>query len=114
MPFALKGEPLTFAELPGVIGLSGPQVFVGAPFCPVVGLTMANAAVGAVASRPAASAPTMRYLRMCLSRAVRDEVRLPRCNSVMRLVRPQSRKQAGHGSISHSGRLVTELARQPG
>ena len=33
------------AELPGVTGLSGPQVLVGAPGWPVVGVTVAKAVV---------------------------------------------------------------------
>src|SRR5207302_11044271 len=40
-PAALNGEPVAVAELPGVTGLSGPQVFAGAPGWPVVGLTCA-------------------------------------------------------------------------
>jgi hypothetical protein len=43
-PLGLNTEPGAETEAPGVTGLSGPQVFVGAPGCPVVGVTSAKAA----------------------------------------------------------------------
>src|SRR5258708_25500705 len=58
-PFALKGEPVALAALPGVVGLAVPQVLFGAPGWPVVGVTSAAARSG-VAARvsPATSAAT--------------------------------------------------------
>jgi hypothetical protein len=42
-PFWLNTDPGAEADAPGVTGLAGPQVFVGAPGWPVVGVTSANA-----------------------------------------------------------------------
>jgi hypothetical protein len=63
-PLALNGEPGAAAEAPGVAGLSGPQVFVGAPGWPVVGLTVAHADAGAATSRPMEHAAASRYFRI--------------------------------------------------
>jgi len=57
-PFGLNGDPEAVAELPGITGLDGPQVLVGAPGWPVVGLTVA-AAVVAVATISATRQSTM-------------------------------------------------------
>src|SRR5260370_1374087 len=45
-PLALNGEPGALAEEPGVTGLDGPHVLVGAPRWPVVGVWMAHAEAG--------------------------------------------------------------------
>ena len=68
-PLPLNGEPGAVAEEPGVAGLSGPHVLVGAPGWPVVGLTVAHADAGAATSKPAEQASTRTYFRICSSRA---------------------------------------------
>src|SRR5215469_6325428 len=70
MPLVLNTEPRADAALPGVTGFAGPQVLTGAPLWPVVGLTMADAAVGAAPTRLAAKAAARTYFRMCSSRAL--------------------------------------------
>ena len=58
-PLPLKGEPLAVTAPPGVAGLSGPHVFVGAPGCPGVlgGLAKAVPATPTLSpSTPAARA----------------------------------------------------------
>src|SRR5262249_58588809 len=68
-PLPLNGEPLAVADEPGVTGLSGPHVLVGAPGWPVAGLTVAHADAGAATSKPAEHASTRTYFRICSSRA---------------------------------------------
>jgi hypothetical protein len=51
-PAGLNGDPGAVAELPGITGLDGPQVLVGAPGWPVVGLTVAAAVVAVATISP--------------------------------------------------------------
>jgi hypothetical protein len=62
-PLGLNGEPGAAAELPGITGLAGPHVFVGAPGWPVVGVTRASAEAGAAIARPTEATSTSRYFR---------------------------------------------------
>src|SRR5215472_757792 len=99
MPAGLNGAPRALAVLPGVVVAPGlPHVLSGAPLWPVVGLTWANAVAGAMDSSPAASAPAMMYLRMCLSRAVEGCDYTPGASRAMRLPRSTSRNRNGSGS----------------
>jgi len=95
-PFGLNGDPEAVAEAPGVTGLDGPQVLVGAPGWPVVGLTVA-AAVVAVAtisatrqntmitsflrSTPSISTPTVRQRLRRYVEAIPIGLTKPSCDS---------------------------------
>src|SRR5216684_3226354 len=71
-PLALTGEPGALAEEPGVPGLDGPHVLVGAPRWPVVGFWMAHAEAGVAISKPTEHAAASTYFRIFFPPGIRS------------------------------------------